>query len=170
MTKHREDVRAVWKAIDELRARPAGLTGKALLAGAGTLVARRWASCSCSPRPPVVTPALTFTDPALAGLLSAVLWPCAYYHLRPLALPCRPLRRVPDAGSCLSPQLRLPLMLLAAVPHLGEHRPGAVAVPVTTGGGGRRHPHGRCPGLRAKPLTRQYGSVLDGSDDGRHEA
>ena len=39
MTKHREDVRAVWKAIDELRARPAGLTGKALLAGAGTLVA-----------------------------------------------------------------------------------------------------------------------------------
>lgn len=37
--KHREDVRAVWRAIDELRARPAGLTGKALLAGAGALVA-----------------------------------------------------------------------------------------------------------------------------------
>jgi len=29
----------VWRAIDELRARPAGLTGKALLAGAGALVA-----------------------------------------------------------------------------------------------------------------------------------
>lgn len=38
-TKHREDVRALWKAVDELRARPPGLTGKALLAGAGTLVA-----------------------------------------------------------------------------------------------------------------------------------
>lgn len=37
--KHREDVRAVWRAIDELRARPAGLTGKALLAGAGGIVA-----------------------------------------------------------------------------------------------------------------------------------
>lgn len=38
-TKHREDVRALWKAVDELRGRPPGLTGKALLAGAGTLVA-----------------------------------------------------------------------------------------------------------------------------------
>ena len=37
--KHREDVRALWKAVDELRARPPGLTAKALLAGAGTLVA-----------------------------------------------------------------------------------------------------------------------------------
>lgn len=38
-----------------------------------------------------MTPALTFTDPVLAGLLSAVLWPCAYTACASaLALPRRP--------------------------------------------------------------------------------
>lgn len=37
--KHSADTRELWKAVDELRARPPGLTGKALLAGAGALVA-----------------------------------------------------------------------------------------------------------------------------------
>lgn len=37
--RHRQDVRAIWAALDEVRARPAGLTGRALLAAAGGVVA-----------------------------------------------------------------------------------------------------------------------------------
>ena len=37
--RHRQDVRAIWAALDEVRARPAGLTGRALLAAAGGIVA-----------------------------------------------------------------------------------------------------------------------------------
>ena len=37
--RHRQDVRAIWAAMDEVRARPVGLTGKALLAAAGGIVA-----------------------------------------------------------------------------------------------------------------------------------
>lgn len=37
--RHRQDIRALWVAVDELRARPVALTGRALLAAAGGVVA-----------------------------------------------------------------------------------------------------------------------------------